>query len=347
MANHRTFRVGITPDWGQQTFAALRQAIAEILEPLPHLEFEVMPDTGDVARAEIIDQYDANLVLGTAYPKESFEGVKRLACLARWGVGYDRIDMPAATKAGVMVALTPGGVRRPVAEGILALIFATAKSVRAMDARVRGGRWRNDLECTSINIEGRTLGSVGAGNIAGELFKMARGVGFGRLLAYDPFVQPARAAGMGVELVDLDTLMRASDFVTINTPLNDKTKGLIGARELGLMKRSAYLINTARGPVVDEKALIEALQQRRIAGAGLDVFEQEPPGKDNPLLQLDNVILAPHAIAWTEECVEGNSREACLNVKAVYEGNAPAVLADPAAVERPELQAKLAQWRKA
>jgi len=346
MASHDIFRVGITPDWRGQAREALSRAVAEILEPLPNLEHEWMPDSGGVAQAEIIDRYDANIVLGYHYPAESFAGLNRLACLARWGVGYDRIDVAACTAAGVLLALTPNAVRRPVAEGILAFIFALAKGLPAMDRRVRDGRWRDEIRGVGICLEGRTLGSLGVGNIAGEMFRMARGIGFGRLLGCDPYVSPERSAELGVELVDLDTLMGESDFVAVNTPLSSQTRGLIGARELALMKPSAYLINTSRGPVVDEQALVKVLQERRIAGAGLDVFDQEPPSKDHPLSGLDNVILAPHAVAWTEECMRDNSLEACRNVRAVYEGKAPQHLADPAVLERPGLAAKLGRRRK-
>ncbi len=347
MASNNVFRVGITPDWGKQTLEVLELALAEILDPLPGLEHEIMRDTGGTAVPEVIDQYDAIIVFGYYFPKESFQGLKRLACLARWGVGYDRVDAEACSEADILLALTPNSVRRPVAEGIFAFIFALAKNLQALDARTRGGRWREDFECQSICVQGRTLGSVGVGSIAGEMFRMAHALGFGRLLGYDPYIDPKRAADLGVELVSLDTVMRESDFVAVNTFLSAETRGLVGARELALMKPTAYIINTARGPVIDEKALVETLRSRRIAGAGIDVFEQEPPPKNHPLFALDNVIVAPHAVAWTEESMRDNSLDACRNVRAVYEGRAPEHLANPKVVGRPGLQAKLAARRKA
>jgi len=346
MAENEVFRVGVTPDWGERTDEMAGPPLRKVLGSLPDLEYEVMPDTGGAAKPEVAGRYDALLVFGYAFPRESFEGVERLKCIARWGVGFDRIDVPACTEADVLLAITPNAVRRPVAEGIIALIFALAKNIRNYDRRVREGRWRENLERVNVSLEGRTLGSVGFGNIAGEMFRIARGAGFGRLLAYDPFVPPQRAAESGVELADLPTVLKESDFVAVNTPLNDKTRGLIGARELALMKSSAYLINTARGPIVDEAALIDALKNRRIKGAGLDVFEQEPPPKDNPLFELDNVILAPHAISFTEEGVRDLGEEACTAIRDVYEGKAPAHLANPEVLERPGMQAKLASRRK-
>jgi phosphoglycerate dehydrogenase-like enzyme len=341
-----TFRVGLTPDWGTRTSDVLDDAVAQTLKPLPGLEFEWMPDTGGTAKREVIDNYDAIIVFGYYFPAESLRGVKRLSCLARWGVGYDRIDVPACNENGVAIAITPAGVRRPVAEGIHALIFSLAKNLPALDRRVREGRWRENLSEIGVCVEGRTLGSIGAGNIAGEMFRMARGIGFGRLLAFDPFVGPDRAAELGIEIVDLDTVMSESDFVAINVPLNEHTQGLVDARALSLMKPTAYLVNTARGPIVDEKALTEVLRKRAIAGAGIDVFEKEPPDKDNPLFQLDNVILAPHSVAWTEESLRDNSLEACRNVRRIYEGNPPNFTANPSVLQGSEFKRKLA-WRNA
>jgi phosphoglycerate dehydrogenase-like enzyme len=346
VASNDVFRVGITPDFGGQAFETLGRAVSQILDPLPGIEHEIIRDTGGTAAPDVIDQYDAVIVFGYYFPKESFRGLKRLACLARWGVGYDRIDADACTEADVLLALTPNSVRRPVAEGIFAFIFALAKNLQALDARTRSGRWREDFECRSICVQGRTLGSVGVGSIGGEMFRMARALGFGRLLGYDPYIDPKRAADLGVELVDLDTVMRESDFVAVNTFLSAETRGLVGAHQLGLMKPTAYIINTARGPIIDEKALVETLRARRIAGAGIDVFEQEPPPKNHPLFALDNVIVAPHAVAWTEESMRDNSLDACRNVRAVYEGKAPEALANPKAADRPGVQAKLARRRK-
>ncbi len=345
MSSTSAFRVGFTPDLTGDMHNAADHAIKEILSSLPNLEHDIMPDTGGTATAEVVNQYDAIICLGYYFPPSAFAGVTRTACVARWGVGFDRVDVPACTAADVLLAITPNAVRRPVAEGIMAFILAVTKNLRALDQRTRDGRWRGDLVCKSICIEGRTLGSVGAGNIAGEMFRMARGMGFGRLLAYDPFVSKERASEIGIELVDLPTLLKESDFVTINTPLNEHTEGLIGTEELALMKPSAFLINTARGPIVDEKALLETLRNERIAGAALDVLEEEPPPPDNPLFKLDNVLLAPHSVAWTYEGIRDIALDCCRNVRAVYEGRPPDFLANPDAADRPGVQAKLSARR--
>jgi len=340
MSVSQTFLVGVSPDWAAWAPSTLDIALKEVLESLPGLAHEVMADTNGSATKEV-DRYDAIIAFGYPFPGEAFQDVKRLCCIARWGVGFDWVDVDACTAADVIVALSPGAVRRPMAEGALALIFALAKNIRSLDARVRSGRWRQNLNSRSICIQGRTLGSVGLGNIAGELFRMALGMGFGRLLAFDPYATPERARDSGVELVSLEVLMSESDFVAVNAPLNAETRGLIGAKELASMKPTAYLVNTSRGPLVDEGALLDTLQNRRIAGAGLDVFQSEPMPSGHPFYKLDNVILTPHSIGWTEELIRDLNFETCESVRAVYEGRVPPNLANPAVAQRPGLRKKL------
>jgi len=347
MASIGKFRVGISPDWVEWAGETLPRVLTEILGPLPNVEHETMPDRALGPTPAVLDRFDAIIAFGYPFPKESLEGAKRLKCIARWGVGHDRVDLEACTEADVLVALSPGAVRRPMAEGILALIFTLIKNIRPLDRQVRSGKWRANIQSRSICVERRVLGSVGLGNIASELFRMARGLSFGRLLSFDPYAPKERAAELGVELVDLAVLLRESDFVAINAPLNADTRALIGTRELALMKPTAYLINTSRGPLVEEGPLIEALEQRRIAGAGLDVFEKEPLPENHPFFKLDNVILTPHAVGWTEELVRDLNLETCQNVRTVYEGRIPSHLANPDVAKRPGMQAKLAIRRHA
>jgi hypothetical protein len=182
-----------------------------------------------------------------------------------------------------------------------------------------------------MGVTGRTLGAIGMGNIGAEVFRLAPPFGM-RHIAYDPYVAPGEARALGVELVDLDTLLRTADFVCVMCPLNDETRGMIGARELALMQPSAYLINTARGPIVQEKALHDALVARRIAGAALDVFEVEPTPADNPILALDNVVVTPHAFCFTDECLTGLARSAFTSVLDVSQGRAPRHIVNRAAL---------------
>lgn len=335
-----SFRVGLTSDFGTQGRGLLDAALAELLEPEPGIQCELMEDTGGIAAAAVLDRYDAVIALDYRFPAACFENVRRLSMIARWGVGYDSVDVGAAAAAGVMVAITPDSVAGPVAEGVLALMFSLAKGLPALDRNCRAGLWWQDAP-RILNLHGRTLGSIGTGSIATALFRKAQGLGFARKLAYSRRKIMPEAAALGVELTDLETVLRESDFVTINCPLTEHTRGMIGAHELGMMRPTAYLINTARGAVVDEGALLEVLRQRKIAGAGLDVFEQEPMLPGHPLAELDNVVLTAHRIAKSVECSRDTSVSACRSVLAMYRGDTPPYLANPEALEHPRVQARL------
>ena len=197
-----------------------------------------------------------------------------------------------------------------------------AQQVLIKDRLTRSGRWNEKMDYIGTGLTGRTLGSIGIGNIGAELFRIAKPLEM-RCIAHDPVADPAFAASLGVTLVDMDTLFRESDFLTVNCPLNEHTRGLVDARLIGLMKRSAYLVNTARGPIVDEKALYTALSSGKIAGAGLDVFEQEPTPADNPILKLDNVVVTPHGICFTDECMRGLAESAFRAALDVAAGREP------------------------
>lgn len=337
------FRVGITPDFYTDAKGSFEIPLSEKLGHLPLGPMPACP--GNIATPESLACFDAALVLATRFTASSLAGSSRLAIVARWGVGYDNIDVPALTAAGVALAITPGAVRRPVAEAILTLIFALAKDLRTQDRLVRQGKWRADLPRLGGTIGGSVLGSVGCGNIARELFRQAQSLGFARMLACDPYSDPASVRELGVELVSLDQVLAESDFVCVNAFLNASTRGLIGEAQMRLMKSSAFLINTARGPLVDQAALTRALQERRIAGAGLDVFEVEPLNPHDPLLQLDNVIVAPHGLAWTAELARDNTLEACDNILAISRGEAPPGLVNREVLDSPQFQAKLERIR--
>lgn len=340
------FHIGIDPGWGETFEPLMGRFVRDHFSAREDFRWEVMePVKGNAISADVVNRYDGVIILGTRFDAASFAGVDRLICISRWGVGFDAIDIEAANTAGVLVALTPEAIKRSVAEAQIALIFALAKRIPDLDRRTRAGLWRGDLPVPGMDVIGKTLSSVGCGRIGGEMFAMARGIGFGRLLAYDPYCPEDRARAIGVELADLETVMAEGDFVTVNAFLNSETRGMIGRRELALMKPSAYFVNTARGPIVQEDALIEALREGRIAGAGIDVFEREPPANDNPLLAMDNVIVAPHGMAWTKEGLEGNSRGACQNLLHIAAGQVPVCLANPEAARLDRVKSKLAKWR--
>ena len=337
------FRVGVTPDFYTDAKGRFETALASKLT-VPHIEVETMPAMpGNHATPEALDRYDAIFALATKIDAKSLAGVQRLALIARWGVGYDHIDTGALTGVNAALAITPNAVRTPVAEAILTLVLALAKNLFEQNRLTRAGKWRGDLPRLGRNLRGQVLGSVGCGNIGRELFRLAQPFGFSRLLAYDPYVQEPVE---GVEMVDLKTVLQESDFVCVNTLLNDDTRGMIDESCFRAMKPTAYLVNTARGPIVDEPALIHALREGWIAGAGLDVFTQEPPAKDNPLLSMDNVIVTPHGLPWTEEIARDNTLEACDNILAVSRGEMPGGVVNRAVLQQSAFQAKLDRYRE-
>jgi D-3-phosphoglycerate dehydrogenase len=275
---------------------------------------------------------DALVALQARVTERVLAGADRLRLIARVGVGLDRIDVPACTGHGVLVTTSPDGVRRPLAAGAMAFLLGLAHRVLEKDRHVREGRWERQ-SLPGVGLVGRTLGVVGLGNIGREVCVLAGPFGL-RLLGADPYIDDPPP---GIELVELDELLRRSDFVIVVCPLNEETRGLLDARRLALLKPSAFLINVARGPIVDQRALAELLAERRIAGAALDVFEREPVDADDPLLSLDNVILSPHAVALTDEAFTGNGRSACSAVAALARGELPRHVVNPEALSHPRL----------
>jgi D-3-phosphoglycerate dehydrogenase len=285
-------------------------------------------------QAKNLEGFDALILLVPRFDERSIPRGGRLRVVARFGVGYDNVDVGACTNAGIAVVITPEGVRRPMAVTVLTLVLALASKLIVKDKLTRMGAdgWAQRSDHMGIGLTGRILGQLGIGNIGSEVFRVAAPLGM-RFIAHDPFVDPALARELGVTLVDLDTLFRQADFLSVSVPLHEGTLGLVGARLIGLMKPSAYLINTARGPIVDQEALYQALKARRIAGAGLDVFEVEPVPADEPLLQLDNVILGPHALGWTDELFAGNGAADIRAVLALKRGETPSGIVNRGALE--------------
>jgi phosphoglycerate dehydrogenase-like enzyme len=281
------------------------------------VEWTWLRGDGELA-PEDVAPFDAIVLFHPRVTAATLEGADRLALIARLGVGVDNIEVDACTRAGVLVTVTPDSVRRPMAAGAMAFVLALAHRLPQMDRHVRAGGWERFAHVGS-GLDGRALGIVGLGNVGRELTMLAAPFGL-RVVAADPFVGEAPE---GVELCTLDELLERADFVVVTCPLTEETWHLVGAPQLARMKQTAYVVNIARGPIVDGAALADALQAGVIAGAALDVFEPEPPGTDDPLLALDNVILAPHAIGLTDELFRLGGQSAARAVLAVRDGRLP------------------------
>lgn len=334
------FKVGLTRDIldsrGEPAFG--RAALA-ILENAPGVEWEYIPEAVPAITPEIAARYDAIYLNVARMPAEAVaRGDHRVRVVARHGVGYDSVDVPAMTAAGVLVTNTPSPMPRPVATIALTFILALAGRLFLKDRLVRSGRWNERMDHMGIGLTGRTLGVIGAGRIGKELLRMARTFDL-KLLAADPYVHDVELGYLGARKVALAELMAQSDFVCTCCLLNDETRHLVGAREFAQMKPGAWFINVARGPVVDEPALIAALRAGRIAGAALDVFEQEPVARDNPLLSMDNVILTPHALCWTDECFHNMASTGLASIVDALAGRRPQFVVNPGALEHPRARA--------
>ena len=273
----------------------------------------------DAEEIEILEGADAVVAWGERYPASVLEALPDLQVIARLGVGFDKIDMGVATERGVVVTITPNSNHETVAEHALAMIMGLAKSIVTGDATMRQGNWSNHPRKP---IRGSTLGIVGLGRIGRSLALRALGIKM-RVIATEIYPDKDFVEGNGVDLVDLDTLLGQADFVSLHCPLNDETRGLIDKDTLGRMQQDAFLINTARGGLVVEHDLVTALKTGQIAGAGLDVFEEEPTPSDNPLFELDNVILSAHIAGTDDLSLDDMGLEAAQCIIDLYTGTWP------------------------
>jgi D-3-phosphoglycerate dehydrogenase len=327
------FRVGITRDVVQPNGTTVYDLSA--LEPAG-LVPEPLPEHGRELEPRHLAGFDAVLLFSPRVTAAALQGDDLPLVLSRLGVGYDTIDVEACTEHGVLLTNTPDGIRRPMAQATMAFVLALAHRIVAHDREVRSGGW-DRFANVGIGLEGRVLGLVGLGNVGREVVGLAQPFGL-RILAADPFVHDAPP---GVDLVPLDTLLGEADFVVVLCPLDERTRGLIDAGKLALMRPGAYLVNVARGPIVDQAALTDALRGRRIAGAALDVFEREPLPPDDPLGELDNVLLAPHAVGILDQTFRLVGRSACESVGAVAAGAVPRHVVNPEALDHPRLKGRL------
>lgn len=338
------FLVGLTPDLfnsaGEPTFG--REALAVLDGASDLLAWEVTEDARGGVTPEMTARYDALYLNTPKVGAESFGDAFRTRLVARHGVGFDWVDTAALDRFGVVLTNTPLAIRRPVAAMALTFMLALGQRLFLKDALTRSGRWNERNDHMGMGLTGRTLGLVGVGGIGQELARIVapfemRVIGAGRgETSGASRVEPVQD---GLILrVDLATVLAESDFLVLACPLDETTFHLIGAPELARMKPGAYLINVARGAVVDEAALIEALRTKRIAGAGLDVFETEPVDPRNPLLAMDNVILSPHSLCWTDETFGGIARTAMTSIVDMLSRRQPAHVVNRGALDHPRVR---------
>lgn len=267
--------------------------------------------------------------------EELLAGSPRLRVVANMAVGYDNIDVPAATRHGVIVTNTPEVLTETTADFAFALLMAAARRVAEGDRFTRAGQWQTwaPLLLAGQDVHHATLGLVGLGRIGSAVARRARGFEM-RVLYYDPIRRPDLEQSLGIEFRELNEVLRESDFISVHVPLMPETRHLIGAEQFRMMKTTAVFVNAARGPVVDEAALVEALRSRTIYAAGLDVYEKEPLSPDSPLLQLDNVILAPHIASASIPTRTRMATLAAENLAAVLQGSRPPTPVNPDVLEK-------------
>ncbi len=280
------------------------------------------------------------VVLTPRVTARSLSAAHDLLVIARFGVGYDSVDVTACTAADVVLCITAGAVDHSVAEATVGWMLALTHHVRTKDTLVRESRWNDRSRYMGSELRERTLGLVGFGGIGRAVVRLLSGFGMQPPLVFDPHVPAEVIAQAGARSVALDELVSTADFVSLHCPLNEQTRNLIGARELARMKPTAYLLNTARGGIVDEAALFRVLKDQRIAGAALDCFLDEPPPRPPCFAELENVLLAPHSIAWTHELFREIGRTACRSLVDLAHGRRPLGVVNPEVFERPSFQEK-------
>ncbi len=272
----------------------------KILKEVKEFEVDVKTELKPDALKEIIKDYDALIVRSaTKVTRDIIESASKLKAIGRAGVGLDNVDLEAATQKGIIVMNTPAGNTISTAEHTMSMILALSRNIAQANASTKKGEWKRS-KFMGVELYGKTLGIVGLGRIGTEVAKRAASFGM-KVLAFDPFLSREAAENLGIEAVELKDLFHQADYITVHTPLTDETKHMISTNEFALMKKGVRLINCARGGIIDEAALINAIKEGNVAGAAMDVFEKEPLAPESELLKLDNVVITPHLGASTEE----------------------------------------------
>ena len=282
-----------------------------ILERIPGAQVDVRVGLKPQELREIIGGYEALAVRSaTKVTKEILDAAQKLRVIGRAGTGVDNIDLAAASRRGVVVMNAPGGNSVSVAEHTMALLLALARQIADASQSTRSGKWEKKKFSSGRELSGKTLGVIGTGSIGGLVVRRAQGFGM-KVLGYDPFLAPDAATSLGIELVDLPDIWKRCDAITLHVPLTEQTKNMVAKDQLAQMRPGAVLVNCARGGLVDEKALVDALRAGKIAGAALDVFEHEPPPPDHPLFSCPNFIGTPHLGGSTEDAQQSVATIVC------------------------------------
>jgi phosphoglycerate dehydrogenase-like enzyme len=355
----RTFRIALSGDYldedGRSAYGELGWSAWDACPFIRyHFLTEQAPRRGDrsywerfysmeVTPSQIAD-VDGLVVVRPWVKGSTFRGGARdLVVIGRSGAGYDKIDLEACTAHDVVVFNAPLALNHSTASSALMFLLVLAKKLPQQERVTREGRWDLQGKVMGGELQGRTLGIVGLGHSGRELVRLAAPFAM-RVHACSPNADPAEAIRLGVRLTSLDAVLREADFLSLHCRLTPATRGLIGARELAKMKPTAYLVNVARGELVDQAALTDALRSGRLAGAALDVFEHEPPAADDPLLQLDNVVLTPHWSASTADVWRATARAMIDGMLRAATGRVPENVVNGAVLERPGFRAKLARF---
>ena len=341
MSKSKPFRVALTADfYDADDRLKYRDIGLAILEQSARLEVTRFADHRPEVAPDQFANVNAAIVLTPRVTAHSLSSSDNLLALARFGVGFDGVDVMACTAADIVLTITTGAVDHSVAEATVGWMLGLTHHLRTKDRLVREGAWDERSSFMGSELRDRTLGIVGFGGIGRAVVRMLSSFSMAKPLVFDPFVNEKNAAAIGAMKVTLDELLEQSDFVSLHCPLNEQTRNLITARELSLMKPTAYLINTARGGIVDEDALHAALVEGRLAGAALDCFEVEPVTCPSRFAGLDQVLLAPHAIAWTHELFRDIGRTACQGIVDLVHGRQPRGIVNPEVFNRDTFRAK-------
>jgi len=343
----RKIRIGFTADFvGEDGSFFVPGPGLKLVDERLHADYGIFPKFLREVTPEQIRGFDMIVSFRPLWKESSLVGNNQLLSIHRLGVGYERLDVPALTKAGIILCITPKAIRRPMATSIITLMLALSLRLTTKEKLLREGRWAEVPQYKGWSLEGKTLGSIGVGNIGHDMFRLAKPFAM-KHIAYDPYAKEAALADADIKLVDLDTVLAESDILNISCPLTEETRHMIGEKELRKMKKTAFLINTARGPIIDEPALTKALQEGWIRGAGLDVFEQEPPSLDNSLFKLDNVILTPHSLCWTNELNMLQWEEVLSQMSQIIKGEMPESMVNPEAWNTPQFKFKMKNFQAA